>query len=430
MKGLRQRVEKIKATIQPPESSNEDCSFFNLFGGNGDNEDEDEEEKEASIPSPSAPSVVLEDAPIPEDIPVAEHLIDATIDSKWTGRTPQAVLQELCQKRRLSRPKLTKLPFGQGYSMTVTTQTSKKQKSSATFVAYNRDFVPTSSLPDYLATKALYEMEPTMPLYHVLPPGFRRIWLSWVQHVEDVKNEASAHQEKAKEERIQYLLSLIPETPEASPLSIQVIEDDDVQNHGSDRQGWDAHSTLPSSSSTSPSSSLRVDNLGEKFSRRMSTRAYQEMSRIRQALPMASYKQTLLETVRDNRVTIISAQTGAGKTTQCPQFLLEDALLDGRGREIQILVTQPRRVAATSVAERVSEEMCEPRLGGLVGYQIRMEAVRSAGTKLLFCTTGIVLRRLQDDRTLKGVVRSRFSRGWHISLFARHQSFPTVSSCL
>jgi ATP-dependent RNA helicase DHX29 len=153
------------------------------------------------------------------------------------------------------------------------------------------------------------------------------------------------------------------------------------------------------------------------------------MIRIRQALPMASYKQTLLDTVRDNRVTIISAQTGAGKTTQCPQFLLEDALLDGRGNATQILVTQPRRVAATSVAERVSEEMCEPRLGGLVGYQIRMEAVRSAGTKLLFCTTGIVLRRLQDDRTLKGVVRPRFSRGWPIYLFARHQSFPAVPSC-
>ncbi len=83
--------------------------------------------------------------------------------------------------------------------------------------------------------------------------------------------------------------------------------------------------------------------------------------------------------------------------------MLEDALLHGRGDTVNILCTQPRRVAATSVAERVAEEMCERSVGQMVGYQIRMEAKRSSHTKLLFCTTGIVLRRLQDDSTLKGV---------------------------
>jgi HrpA-like RNA helicase len=119
---------------------------------------------------------------------------------------------------------------------------------------------------------------------------------------------------------------------------------------------------------------------------------------------------------------------GAGKTTQCPQYLLERALLQGRGDAVNVICTQPRRVAATSVAERVSEEMADrcvegllldcitpcvflltvffllvKRLGNLVGYQIRMEAVRSRHTKLLFCTTGVLLRRLQDDNELKSV---------------------------
>lgn len=100
---------------------------------------------------------------------------------------------------------------------------------------------------------------------------------------------------------------------------------------------------------------------------------------------------------------IASQQTGAGKTTQCPQFILEDALASGKGDKTSVICTQPRRVAATSVAERVSEEMAEPALGQTVGYQIRLEAKRGPRTKLLFCTTGVVMRRLQDDPTLKGV---------------------------
>jgi HrpA-like RNA helicase len=71
-----------------------------------------------------------------------------------------------------------------------------------------------------------------------------------------------------------------------------------------------------------------------------------------------------------------------------PQYILEDALLEGYADRTQIICTQPRRVAATSVSERVSEEMCEALGLGSVGYQIRMDAKKSAQTKLLFCTTG------------------------------------------
>ena len=92
----------------------------------------------------------------------------------------------------------------------------------------------------------------------------------------------------------------------------------------------------------------------------------------------------------------------AGKTTQCPQFLLEEAFNNGYGDQISVITTQPRRVAATSVAERVSEEMVEP-LGQTVGYQIRMDIKKSKNTRLLFCTTGVVLRRLQDDPLLSGI---------------------------
>jgi HrpA-like RNA helicase len=76
--------------------------------------------------------------------------------------------------------------------------------------------------------------------------------------------------------------------------------------------------------------------------------------------------------------------------------------LHGWGDSANIVCTQPRRIAATSVAERVAEEMCS-KIGKQVGYQIRMESKKSAETRLLFCTTGVLLRRLQDDRDLKSL---------------------------
>ena len=103
-----------------------------------------------------------------------------------------------------------------------------------------------------------------------------------------------------------------------------------------------------------------------------------------------------------NQVVVVSGETGCGKTTQLPQFLLEDAIARGRGAEASIVCTQPRRIAAISVAQRVAEERGE-RLGESVGYQVRLESERSEDTRLLFCTTGVLLRKMAGDRDLRSV---------------------------
>jgi ATP-dependent RNA helicase DHX57 len=111
---------------------------------------------------------------------------------------------------------------------------------------------------------------------------------------------------------------------------------------------------------------------------------------------VASFKAEVLRLVAANQVLLLSGATGCGKTTQVPQFLLEDAIASGRGGRCRILCTQPRRIAAISVAQRVASERQEPLgvAGGLVGYQIRGERRAHAGTALLFTTTGVLLRRL------------------------------------
>lgn len=90
---------------------------------------------------------------------------------------------------------------------------------------------------------------------------------------------------------------------------------------------------------------------------------------------------------------MVSGETGCGKTTQLPQFILEEEISSLRGAACNIVCTQPRRISAISVAARIASERGES-LGETVGYQIRLEAKRSDQTRLLFCTTGVLLRQL------------------------------------
>ncbi|KAF9771939.1 hypothetical protein IL306_010408 [Fusarium sp. DS 682] len=113
-------------------------------------------------------------------------------------------------------------------------------------------------------------------------------------------------------------------------------------------------------------------------------------------LPIAKHRESLLYVIEKYPVTIVIGQTGSGKTTQIPQFL-EQAGWCSDGKLIG--VTQPRRVAATTVAVRVAEEVgCE--LGKEVGYSIRFEDVTSATTKIKFLTDGLLIREALVDPLL------------------------------
>ncbi|KAL1999906.1 hypothetical protein VTN02DRAFT_3820 [Thermoascus thermophilus] len=113
-------------------------------------------------------------------------------------------------------------------------------------------------------------------------------------------------------------------------------------------------------------------------------------------LPIAQYRQSLLYLIETYPVTIVVGQTGSGKTTQLPQYLDQAGwCADGK----VIAVTQPRRVAATTVATRVAEEM-RCKLGEDVGYSIRFEDVTSAATRIKFLTDGLLLREALVDPLL------------------------------
>src|SRR5439155_11303324 len=115
-------------------------------------------------------------------------------------------------------------------------------------------------------------------------------------------------------------------------------------------------------------------------------------------LPIYEIEQELLTGVRAHQRLIVSAPTGSGKSTQVPQMLLEHGLL-GQG---QVVVLQPRRLAARLLATRVAWER-KVELGREVGYQIRFENVTSPQTRIRFVTEGVLLRQMVQDSALPGV---------------------------
>ena len=113
-------------------------------------------------------------------------------------------------------------------------------------------------------------------------------------------------------------------------------------------------------------------------------------------LPVAARRDDIAAAIRDHQVVVVAGETGSGKTTQLPKICLEL----GRGQAGLIGHTQPRRIAARTVAERIAEELAVP-LGGLVGYSVRFTDKAGPDTAVRLMTDGILLAEIQRDRDLR-----------------------------
>uniref|UniRef100_A0A3Q3MY32 RNA helicase n=1 Tax=Mastacembelus armatus TaxID=205130 RepID=A0A3Q3MY32_9TELE len=115
----------------------------------------------------------------------------------------------------------------------------------------------------------------------------------------------------------------------------------------------------------------------------------------REQLPVKQFEEEIMAAIDNSPVVIIRGATGCGKTTQVPQYILERFIKGGRASDCNIVVTQPRRISAVSVAERVAYERGED-LGKSCGYSVRFESVLPRPhASILFCTVGVLLRKLE-----------------------------------
>ena len=115
-------------------------------------------------------------------------------------------------------------------------------------------------------------------------------------------------------------------------------------------------------------------------------------------LPIGEIEQQLLKTLTTQQRLVLTAPTGSGKSTQVPQMLLDGGLL-GDG---QVTILQPRRLPTRMLASWVAQAR-GVKLGGEVGYQMRLDNVTSAATRICYATEGVLLRRMMADPELRGV---------------------------
>ncbi|XP_072611909.1 probable ATP-dependent RNA helicase DHX34 isoform X2 [Vulpes vulpes] len=128
------------------------------------------------------------------------------------------------------------------------------------------------------------------------------------------------------------------------------------------------------------------------FSQKQAFGRLAKLQHERAALPIAQYGNRILQTLKEHQVVVVAGDTGCGKSTQVPQYLLAAGFS-------HVACTQPRRIACISLAKRVSFESLS-QYGSQVGYQIRFESTRTAATKIVFLTVGLLLRQIQREPSL------------------------------
>ncbi|DAA73014.1 TPA_exp: Uncharacterized protein A8136_4939 [Trichophyton benhamiae CBS 112371] len=205
----------------------------------------------------------------------------------------------------------------------------------------------------------------------------------------------AARSDSENASRAKRLKTTAESDPRSNPYLAHMYENEDASsgiNDESPLAAFRRHETTAEMANEVESGSVNPFT-GKPFSSR-----YVSILKTRRDLPVHQQRNEFLKLYQESQILVFVGETGSGKTTQIPQFVLYDDLPQFRGK--LVACTQPRRVAAMSVAERVANEM-DVKLGEEVGYSIRFEDKTSSKTILKYMTDGMLLREAMHDHDLK-----------------------------
>ncbi|KAI4666819.1 uncharacterized protein J4E88_010387 [Alternaria novae-zelandiae] len=333
---------------------------------------------------------------------------------KMSGMSPRKVLEEAVRSRdsgaRLTYKMISPTTYTCRHSLTIFW--SKEQdfeydteisgvvctpyRKQVTLAANEIAAVSLEQSESFISAAALFSISASLlkeeKVYLRLPSNWREVYREFLER-------RKTRLDAADRDAIKHYRSII---------------EDQIENEESDgvvlTNRFKARNQAATSSSTSNSGYStpvrHYDGLREQWFAKASTPSYQRMLVGRMNLPVFNFRDEILSTVDKNQVTIICGETGCGKSTQIPAFVLEHEL--SQGKACKVYCTEPRRISAISLAQRVSEELGEgPKdlgsIRSLVGYAIRLESKTSSQTRLVYATVGVVLRMLESSGGLQEV---------------------------
>ncbi|OPJ87136.1 ATP-dependent RNA helicase DHX29 [Patagioenas fasciata monilis] len=305
----------------------------------------------------------------------------------WTGKSPKQFLIDWCRKNfpKSPNPAFEKVPVGKYWKCRVRIIKSSDDVMTMCPTIVTEDSMQAQHLA---ATLALYHLTKGQSVHQLLPPTYRDVWLEWRDIEMKKEEENKIETNKPRDNFIARLLNKLKQQQ-------QLQSEDQPKVSEGPEDSWENLVSDEDFSSLSLETS-DTDNLEPSrilFKKLQSSSKYQRLLKERQELPVFKHRYSIVETLKKHRVVVVAGETGSGKSTQVPHFLLEDLLLDGGSSKCNIVCTQPRRISAVSLATRNS----------LCGYQIRMESRTGEATRLLYCTTGVLLRKLQEDGLLSSI---------------------------
>ncbi|KAJ8084151.1 hypothetical protein PM082_002918 [Marasmius tenuissimus] len=338
-----------------------------------------------------------------EDLPTSEAtaggrswtIRDMALPKHWSGRTPKLLLQETVRKADKFAVISFTIVSGGNRAKRAAVRVRWQGKKLDEWIMEDVACPEENQAEQYIATIALHAL--TYPrtegfaagnpgasnshtFFRLLPPKFRDLW--------DELGEALKTKNDEINRRIWGNLRSIVEPK---------INLNGKSNGKFSKPGNEVNRSR-SNRGAVPISDFHAEQLKASFQSRQALPAYQEMLQTRNKLPIAQYRDEIINILEESQVLVLSGETGCGKSTQVPTFILEDQL--SKGKPCKVYCTEPRRISAISLAQRVSRELGEPANvvgtgNSLVGYSIRLESNTTKNTRLAFVTNGIALRMLE-----------------------------------
>ncbi|KAF8323290.1 P-loop containing nucleoside triphosphate hydrolase protein [Clavulina sp. PMI_390] len=335
---------------------------------------------------------------------------DMSLPKQWGGRTPKLLLMEVA--RKLDRySALTYSVINAGSSRAVRCALSirwgaagrqkqlpeewvmnedgchdqgQAEQFVATLALHALSFLPVPGFAASVTSGGAGSSGAAQSHFRVLPPIYRDLWDELEAKRKDSEDSANRGIWRRLRDIVEPRVGAISKSVKSVKAPVVV---DDTPEH------WESRAAA--------SDQQVIDN----FRARQMTRAYQEMFVHRMNLPIAPFRNEIVTILDNNQVMVLSGETGCGKSTQVPAFILEEQL--SRGLPCKIYCTEPRRISAISLAQRVSQELGDaPGAVGtnasLVGYSIRLESNTSRNTRLAYVTNGIALRMLESGSGTNG----------------------------